>query len=644
VLQPPQVLRQATASRRRVEHDLGAGQAERAAQRLIRDGKSAVDLVHMEGRQYVLFGIPVTEADSRASDSRVAAICGITDVTTLNGMLSTNAFNRKAVVSIIKKDGFRVAVGDSPLVDPDKVYPGFFEIVKEETDEETYRSFEEHFLGGGSGMIRLSGTENDYYVYYSPLHVGDDDLQAAWRWSLVIYVPETSIFSYVNEMFANIMTVTVSVLLVASVTVALLVLMYLRRQGKDMALSKRLMEVEVLEVTARQAEEASRAKSVFFANVSHDIRTPLNGIIGMSAIAGKHIHEPEVVSDCIRKIDGASEHLLSLVNNVLDMSRIESNKVEISCEELDLAELSEECCAILSGQLQNRRIDFRCEKSALLHKKVLGDNLHLRQVLINLLGNAVKFTPDGGSVSFEIGEEPVSETEGLYVFSVRDTGIGMSEEFIRHIFDPFSQEDANARTQYIGSGLGLTISAQLVRLMNGHISVKSRKGEGSEFTVTLTMPFAPDRLPEPAARAEEPAAELKGVRALLVEDNELNREIAATLLSESGLEVESAENGREACERFFSHRGHYYDVILMDVMMPEMDGIAATKAIRASDHPEAKTVPIIAMTANAFEDDIRATRTAGMNGHLSKPIRIGEVLAAIRAQLPTRHEKKAGEE
>ena len=350
----------------------------------------------------------------------------------------------------------------------------------------------------------------------------------------------------------------------------------------------------------------------------------------MTEIAKKHTDNEEKVMDCLNKIEGASSHLLSLVNDVLDMRRIESGKVEIISEPINVMSAADECCSIVYGQLAERNVGFEFVKTNIVHSDVLGDKLHLKQILINILGNAVKFTPDGGKITFTVEELSFENDEAVYLFTVKDTGCGMSEEFLEVVFQPFSQENNVERTHYNGTGLGLSISDQLARLMGGNIVVSSKLNEGSEFVVKL--PFKID-VEKVHGSAEKPAdgeiESFKGVRVLLVEDNELNRELEKVLLSEKGMVVETAENGLKALEAFMASSEYYYDCILMDVMMPEMDGITATLRIRSSDRKDAKTIPIIAITANAFEFDIRRTTDAGMNAHISKPFYVEEVLKVL---------------
>lgn len=394
-------------------------------------------------------------------------------------------------------------------------------------------------------------------------------------------------------------------------------------------------KAQIEEALAR-AEAANEAKTLFLANMSHDIRTPINGIMGMVTLARK---EPmsEELAQYLKKIDVASHHLLSLINDVLDMSRIESGKAEILCEPTDLRVIADNCYSIVQGQLEGRNLTFVKNCEGLEHPQVLADVLHIRQVLINILGNAVKFTPDGGTVTFETRELSFDGSRGEYEFCIRDTGIGMSEDFLAHIFEAFSQEHTGSRANYQGTGLGMTITKQLVTLMGGTVTVESAPGQGSTFTVRL--PLNADPQGKPSSAAPEPGelpASIRGLHILLAEDNDLNMEIAKSLLQEEGAVVTGAENGRIAVEWFANSPAGTFDVILMDIMMPEMNGYEATRAIRALEREDAATIPIIAMTANAFAEDKIKAMEAGMNAHTAKPINfpllVGEISALLGNQ------------
>ena len=385
-----------------------------------------------------------------------------------------------------------------------------------------------------------------------------------------------------------------------------------------------------LEDAVHAAQSANRAKTTFLNNMSHDIRTPMNAIIGFTNIAMKLEPKPEV-RNCLERISESSEHLLTLINDVLDISRIESGKVHYTPAPVDIAGLTDSVITIMHGYLSNRDITFRTELEYPEERFVMTDAVRLREVIVNILGNAVKFTEDGGtvtlSVSWRAGKDDGSVT---VIYRISDTGIGMSEDFVEHIFEEFSQEDHGARTQYKGTGLGMAITKRYVDLMGGTISVESRKGVGSVFTVELPM----ERADSPELKKSNSGlckADLKGTNVLLAEDNDLNAEISIVQLEELGMEIERAIDGEDAVRIFRDNPEGTFDIILMDVMMPKMNGYEATKAIRGmKDRPDAAVIPIIAMTANAFAEDVQASMDAGMNSHLSKPIDVTALMSTIQ--------------
>ena len=400
---------------------------------------------------------------------------------------------------------------------------------------------------------------------------------------------------------------------------------------------KREDEIEqkfLLSEAAEKAEAANRAKSSFLLNMSHDIRSPMNAIIGFTDIALNQTNVSEI-HDNLQKVKMSSEHLLLLLNNVLDLSRIENGKVRFSPEPVDLHVLIDNVIAIMDGLLLNRDLTFEIHCTP--PKKelcVLTDATKIREILTNLMGNAVKFTKDGGTITFETSIKPgIDERHIVCSYTVKDNGIGMSEEFQKRMFEPFSQEDNGARTHYVGTGLGMAISKQYVELMGGTITVHSKKECGSSFTVEIPMELADSKqIPE-----QKPIQDvsLNGVKVLLAEDNELNAELAITLLEEAGMHVTRAVDGQDAVACFANNPAGTYDVILMDILMPKMNGHQAARAIRAmsKERPDAAKIPIIAQSANAFKEDVQASLDSGMNGHISKPFNIDEVTTAIKQNI-----------
>ncbi|MBQ7721140.1 MAG: response regulator, partial [Clostridia bacterium] len=515
------------------------------------------------------------------------------------------------------------------------------------------------------------------------------------------------------------------------------------------------------------SEEANKAKTAFLSNMSHEIRTPMNAIIGLDNIALSDPGVPEKTREHLEKIGNSAHHLLNLINDILDMSRIESGRMTLKNEEFSLYKLIEQINNIFSGQCGDKGLEYNCVTGENIDDYYIGDNMKLRQVLINILGNAVKFTPEGGKVEFKAEKTASFGNKSTIRFTVADTGIGMSREFLPHIFDAFSQEDSSATNKYGSSGLGLAITKNIVDMMNGDIEVQSEKGKGTSFFVTVTLMDSDRRLSDNIGRqllphelsvlvidddpvaaeharlvlekigiASETAgsgaeavemvrlrharresyniilvdwkmpemdgiettrrirdivgnesaiiiltayrwddvadeakeagvdaflakplfpesvmeefrdalekkclsssknsskADLKGKRILLAEDVAVNAEIIMMLLQMREMEAEHAKNGREAVEMFSSRPENYYDAVLMDMRMPEMDGLEATTRIRAMDRPDAKTIPIIALTANAFDEDVQRSLQAGLNAHLTKPVEPDNLNAALES-------------
>ena len=399
----------------------------------------------------------------------------------------------------------------------------------------------------------------------------------------------------------------------------------------------RIQENEQLEARLSAAEEASKAKTFFLSNMSHDIRTPLNAIIGYTTLANGEGVTLEEKSGYIDKIGIAGRQLLDIVNDVLDMSRIESGKFILEPTCVNLENCAREVCDLVRVQLEAKkiRLSLSCDIS---HKWVLCDKVMMDRAVMNLLCNAGKFTEENGSVSLQLKELAGSEGTGRYEIRIKDTGIGMSREFVERLFVPFERERTSTVSKIQGTGLGLAITKSIVDMMGGDISVQTEKGKGTEFTITVDFPLA-----EPAEEicsCEGEEVSFEGLRALLVEDNMINMEIAQMLLDQAGFVIETAENGKIALEMTAASEPGYYDVILMDIQMPVMDGYTAAQAIRALPDPGLAGIPIIAMTANAFQEDIKKAEEAGMNGHIAKPLDIPDMKATLQRVLKM---KKASE-
>ena len=383
-----------------------------------------------------------------------------------------------------------------------------------------------------------------------------------------------------------------------------------------------------------RAEEANAAKTAFLSSMSHEIRTPMNAIIGLDNIA---LRDPSIspeTRDELEKIGSSARHLLALINDILDMSRIESGRMVLKSEEFSFREMLGQINTIINGQCEDKRLLYEHRMLGQTDDYFIGDALRIRQILINILGNAVKFTDPPGTVTFTVEQTEHTENCRMLHFTIKDTGVGMDENFLPKLFEPFSQEDATTTNRYGGSGLGMALTKNMVDLMGGRINVESRKGCGTTFFVEL--PLCRTQHVESQDTEKDPETEIsvEGLHVLIAEDVEMNAEILTDLLEIEEITSEWARNGQIAVEMFAKSPAGHFDAILMDMRMPVMDGLAATKEIRKLDRPDAAEIPIIALTANAFEEDVRQCLQAGMNAHLSKPVDIEQLkkcLGRIRA-------------
>ena len=404
---------------------------------------------------------------------------------------------------------------------------------------------------------------------------------------------------------------------------------FIQQEHSEQEYRKSLEQKNIaLQLAVQRETKANLAKREFLFNMSHDIRTPMNAIIGFTALAQTHIDDRGQVEDYLKKISVSSQHLLSLINDVLDMSRIESGKVTLEAKPVHLPELVHELRDIIQAVVSKKDLSLTLDTVGVENEDVIADPLRLEQILINVLANAVKFTPDGGQISLWVVQKDTAPAGYAdFEFHIKDNGIGMSEEFQKHIFEQFARERTSTVSKIQGTGLGMAITKSLVDMMGGGITVKSEQGKGSEFTISLRFPIGEAKTGQtpPAAKASA----FTGKKLLVVEDNELNLEIASTLLKEAGFEVDTAENGKIAVEKVEAASAGRYDLILMDIQMPEMDGYEATRRIRALPDARKAALPIVAMTANAFEDDRKNALHAGMNGHIAKPLDIQKLFQVL---------------
>ena len=389
----------------------------------------------------------------------------------------------------------------------------------------------------------------------------------------------------------------------------------------------------LLQKKTQDAEAAVRAKSEFLSHMSHDIRTPINGMMGMLDIAQAHLNNPEKMDLCLSKMRGAADQLLSLINDVLDMSKIETGSIQLVEEPFDMIRLLNGTLAVQEIIASEKSLTIEQDiEGAIEHPCVCGSPNYVRSILVNIISNAIKYTNPGGDIFVSARElscdgEYVKFEFADYDFVVKDNGIGMSEEFAEHIFEPFTQEHAENRSSYQGTGLGMSIVKNLINKMKGTITLETKQGEGSTFTITL--PVKLDTVCFEETETEEEETSIEGMKILLVEDNDLNLEVAQYILEDAGAEIIVARNGLESVELFEQSESDSFDVILMDVMMPVMDGLTATKRIRKLKRKDARTVPVIAMTANVFNEDIIAAKEAGMNEHIAKPLDFDKLIHTL---------------
>ena len=398
-----------------------------------------------------------------------------------------------------------------------------------------------------------------------------------------------------------------------------------------------------VEAALEVAEKASKAKTDFLSNMSHDIRTPMNAIIGITTLMKNELHEPEKLAEHLGKLETSGQLLLGIINDILDMSRIESGKTTLNVEKMNLTQQISQLDSVIRQQAGQRRQTFTVE-THVQHENVLGDPNRLKQVLMNILSNAVKYTPNGGHIRLEVDELTHTEHYTKYRFVVQDDGIGMSEEFQKTLFEPFTREEKSGTNKVQGTGLGMAITKSIVDLMGGTIHVESTTGKGTRFEVVLEFPIdaEADTVQETQVppEEEETASPLSGMKFLCAEDTAINAEILEMLLEANGASCTICANGQEIVDAFASVKPGDYDMILMDVQMPVMDGLEATRRIRSSENPLGKTIPILAMTANAFLEDMQKSREAGMDEHLSKPVDISALEQTVKRFRVTPPENK----
>ena len=565
------------------------------------------------------------------------------EISTIRKYYTTESYGGHAATYIINRNG-TLAYYDADNEDILGVR-NVFKALREGTyaGSKDFATMRQQLNNYGIATASVLLKDNEYYYCLAKM--------AEYDMTIMLLVPAEYVAVSTMTMLQSALRIQVvfTVLLLGLVLLALISIVRAERSSKMIKIEKETnQKLNKLRVAAEDAlkvaESASKAKSTFLSNMSHDIRTPMNAIIGFATLALDDIRDGKKVEDYLSKILSSSKHLLGLINDILDMSRIESGKVVLEEQETDLVTTLQELQSIMEGQAKERKLKLHVDYSNLRDRHVYCDKTRLNQVMFNLLANAVKFTSEGGSIWLTMSQlEPTYEVEdrAIYEIRVKDTGIGIDKAFIKHIFEPFERERTSTVSKIQGTGLGMAITKNIVDMMGGTIEVESQKGVGTEFIIRLEL-----RLQAEAGAANEEGAkqhshaegvaEFAGKRLLLAEDNELNREIACMLLSKYGFVIDTAENGQEAVDLVAASAPDYYDLVLMDIQMPVMDGHEATRRIRNLKDKELAKVPVVAMTANAFDEDRKAAKECGMNGFISKPIHMQEVVQALRMCLQDR--------
>ncbi len=518
---------------------------------------------------------------------------------TIQGLLNGYSIQKDGTI-IVADDGIVAASNNESLLGQNTADNEVVQAMKKHTDSQHIY----HLKNEGTGCYGIMLKQRDYYIY--------------------AYLPDT-------EVFHNLPLSVAGVIFLYFLIFSIFLFWGHRtnqahqkqEQEKDEKYKAELL------IAAKKAEAANEAKTEFLQRMSHDIRTPINGICGMIDMAEHYADDMEKQAEYRAKIKGASHLLLELVNEVLDMSKLESDEVVLEEIPFNLSSISEEVLAVIEQMAAEQNIRIMWEKKEIIHRDLMGSPGYVKRVMMNILSNAVKYNRENGHIYLSYMEIP-SEQPGMTTmeFICRDTGIGMTEEFQKHIFEPFAQEYTGSRTKFVGTGLGMAIARKLVEKMGGTITFESEKGVGTTFVIRVPFKIDPD-----ADKREEQkdASEksIKGLHILLAEDNELNMEIAEFMLQNEGADVIKAWNGQEAVELFRKSEPGEFDVILMDIMMPVMNGYEATKMIRSLDREDAKEVPIIAMTANAFTEDRIRAKAAGMDEHVAKPVDVELLIKVI---------------
>ena len=575
-------------------------------------------------------------------------------MTQLNDYFRCDAYENNNSVYVLDNAGFKLFnANDTELLSGHNVYTVLSQMSY--LHGSSFAAAKERLARTGSCYSNavLDGTEYFYAL---------KQMENA-QWTLAFLVPAEYVAVNTQKLVNIVMVIIIGFAAVFSITAVFVGWIFLReKQQQELRAEKetnlRLEQYniqltqandemrraqEVAAEALQSAERASKAKTDFLSNMSHDIRTPMNAIIGITTLMKNELHEPEKLAEHLGKLESSGQLLLGIINDILDMSRIESGKTTLNIEKMNLPQQVSQLDSITRQQAGQRRQSFTV-KTDMQHENVLGDPNRLNQVLMNILSNAVKYTPTGGHIRLEVEELPRNEHYARYRFVVQDDGIGMSEAFQKTLFDPFTREEKSGTNKVQGTGLGMAITKSVVDLMGGSISVESATGKGTRFEVVLEFPI--DTEAETAQKAQalpeeaEAASPLSGMKFLCAEDNAINAEILQMLLETKGASCTICSNGQEIVDAFASVRPGDYDMILMDIQMPVMDGLEATRRIRSSENPLGRTIPILAMTANAFLEDMQKSKEAGMDEHLSKPVDISALEQVVKRFRVTPPENK----
>lgn len=570
------------------------------------------------------------------------------DMRAFNPYFECNAYKGSNTVYVVDYNGLKIFNSQS-----DEVLHGYNTFTVLENMKYLHgSSFEQAKQILSENCISYSNAILDGVEYYYSLYQMEDS-----EWTLLFLVPS----SYVAQNTVKLVNLTVLIVLIFAIILVTISAMAIfatmrrlqkeaveaeRRTNDKLALINEQLDqknadlskaVQVAENAFEVAENANHAKSDFLANMSHDIRTPMNAIMGMTTLIERDAQLPDKVREYTKKIQCSSRHLLGIINDVLDMSKIESGKTIINVGEFYLPELLEQMDAAFRQQTDAKKQKFEIKIQNLEHKWLLGDSMRLLQILNNLLSNAYKYTPAGGTICIEVQEmEQSSSSYAKLCFKVMDNGIGMSRKFLAKIYDSFTREERSVTNTIQGTGIGMSIVKSLVDLMGGSIDVESMQGKGTCFELILDFRIPEKTVTDCSKQKEEKeetdTSQLRGMHFLCAEDNELNAEILKELLHMEGAECVICPNGRTVVENFEKSAPGDYDMILMDVQMPVMNGYEATKAIRRGNHPLALTIPIVAMTANAFSEDVQKSLSAGMNAHISKPMDMKKLSRVVQKE------------